>query len=149
MSFNSVTYANDVLNEFNVKMTVIKSGTTCKILQYLAEPSKVLQKFCSRFRFLWNWANTVNLCAALKTESLFSLVFLNFLCSRILRHPGKKVPFPKKLFESCCRLRPVAKNAKFEIQLLWCHDVSLCPIVGPPHISSSFLWKSKYSRLPD
>ena len=73
MSFRSITYANDVLDELNIKMTVSKSGTTRKILQYLAEPSKVLQKCCS-CRFLWNWANTVNLCAALKTESLFSLV---------------------------------------------------------------------------
>ena len=67
-----------MLDEFNVKMAVSKSGTTCKILQYLAEPSKVLQKCCSSFRLLWNWANTVNLCAALKTESLFSLVNFSF-----------------------------------------------------------------------
>ena len=60
-------------------MTVSKSGTTRKILQYLAEPSKVFQKCCS-CRFLWNWANTVNLCAALKTESLFSLVFYRNKC---------------------------------------------------------------------
>ena len=44
MSFRSITYANDVLDEFNVKMTLIKFKTTCKILQYLLEPSKVLQK---------------------------------------------------------------------------------------------------------
>ena len=44
MSVRSKTYANDVLDEFNVKMNVSNSGTTCKILQYLAEPSKVLQK---------------------------------------------------------------------------------------------------------
>ena len=75
MPFRSITEANDVLDEFNVKMTLSKSGTTCKILQYLAEPSKVLQKCCSSFKFLWNWTNTVNLCSALKTESLFSLVF--------------------------------------------------------------------------
>ena len=59
-------------------MTVSKSGTTCKILQYLAEPSKVLQKCFSSFRFLLHWANTVNLYAALKTESLFSLVSFFF-----------------------------------------------------------------------
>ena len=64
-----------MLDEFNDKMTTSKSGTTCKILQYLVEPSKVLQKCCSSFKFLWNWANTVNICAALKTESLFSLVY--------------------------------------------------------------------------
>ena len=44
LSFKWITYAYDVLDEFNVKMTVSKSWTTCKILQYLAEPSKVLQK---------------------------------------------------------------------------------------------------------
>ena len=31
MSFSSITYTNDVLDEFNVKMTLSKSGTTCKI----------------------------------------------------------------------------------------------------------------------
>ena len=58
-----------------LKMIVSKSGPACKILQYLVEPSKVLQKCCSSFRFLWNLTNTFNLCAALKTESLFSLVY--------------------------------------------------------------------------
>ena len=48
----SITYTNDVLDEFNVKMTVSKSGTTFKILQHLAEPSEILQKCCSSFRFL-------------------------------------------------------------------------------------------------
>ena len=47
MAFRSISYANDVLDEFNVEMTVSKSGTACKILQYLAEPSKVLQKCCN------------------------------------------------------------------------------------------------------
>ena len=42
MSLRSITYANDVLDELNIKMTVSKSGTTRKILQYLAEPSKIL-----------------------------------------------------------------------------------------------------------
>ena len=74
MSFRSITYDNDALDEFDVKLTLSKSGATCKILKYLSEPSKVLQKCYSSFRFIWNWANTVNLCAALKTESLFSLV---------------------------------------------------------------------------
>ena len=79
MSFRSITYTNDLLAEFNIKMTVSKSGYSYKILQYLAEPSKVLQICCSSFKFLWNWANTaVNLCAALKTESLFSLVSVLF-----------------------------------------------------------------------
>ena len=79
MSFRSITYTNDLLAEFNIKITVSKSGYSYKILQYLAEPSKVLQICCSSFKFLWNWANTaVNLCAALKTESLFSLVSVLF-----------------------------------------------------------------------
>ena len=38
-----MTYTSDVLNEFNLKMTLSKSGITFKILQYLAEPSKVLE----------------------------------------------------------------------------------------------------------
>ena len=44
MSFRSITYNNDVLDDFISGMTVSKSVTTCKVLQYLAEPSKVLQK---------------------------------------------------------------------------------------------------------
>ena len=76
MSFRSITYATDMLDELYVKIPLNKSDTTCKILQYLTEASKVLQKFCSSFKFLWNLANTVNLCAALKTENLFSLVSL-------------------------------------------------------------------------
>ena len=39
MSFRSITYTNDLLAEFNIKMTVSKSGYSYKILQYLAEPS--------------------------------------------------------------------------------------------------------------
>ena len=74
MSFMSITYANDVLDEFNAKMTVSKFGTTCKILQYLAEPSKVLQKYCSSLRFLWNW-DIMSIYAQPWRLKVFSVLF--------------------------------------------------------------------------
>ena len=47
MSFRSLTYANDVFDEFNVKMTVSKSGN----LAILAETSKVLNNVAVAYDF--------------------------------------------------------------------------------------------------
>ena len=53
-----------------------------KILQYLVETFRNLQECYRNHRFLQNWANALNLGAALKTESLFSLVVSKFFPSR-------------------------------------------------------------------
>ena len=45
-----------------------------KALQNLTEYLKILQKCFKNYRLLQNLANAANLCAALKTESLFNLV---------------------------------------------------------------------------
>ena len=50
----------------------VRTSFTYKILQYLVEPSKSCKNVVETT--LQNLSNTVNLCAAEKTESLFSLV---------------------------------------------------------------------------
>ena len=75
MSFRSITYANDVLDEFNVKMNVSNSGTTCKILQYLAEPSKVLQKCCSSILDFYEIEQILSIYAQPWRLKVFSVLF--------------------------------------------------------------------------
>ena len=70
MSCRSITCTYDPLDEFHVKVSVSKSKNH---LQNLKESSRILQKCFRNYRLLQNSANAVNLCAALKTESLFSL----------------------------------------------------------------------------
>ena len=62
---------NDPLDELHVKVTVSKSENH---LQNLKESSRLLQKCFRNYSVLQNSDGAVNLCAALKTGSLFSLV---------------------------------------------------------------------------
>ena len=69
VSYNSIPCTKDPFDEFHVKMTVIKFKNH---LQNITKSSRILQKCFRTYR--QNLANAVNLCAALKTEHLFSLV---------------------------------------------------------------------------